>query len=50
MFTETRKLMLLMQLVLTFPITLNEGERIFILLKRMLHYTRCTESRLNARD
>ena len=38
-----------MQLVLTFPITSNEGERSFSLLKRILHYTRftMTESRLN---
>ena len=35
--------------MLTFPITSNEGERSFSLLKRILHYTRCTmtESRLN---
>ena len=45
-YKETRKLV---QLVLTFPITLNEGERSFSFLKRILHYTRCTmtESRLN---
>ena len=38
-----------MQLVFTFPITSNEGERSFSLLKRILHYTRftMTESRLN---
>ena len=38
-----------MQLVFTFPITSNEGERSFNLLKRILHYTRftMTESRLN---
>ena len=38
-----------MQLVFTFPLTSNEGERSFSLLKRILHYTRftMTESRLN---
>ena len=36
-----------MQLVLTFPITSNKGERSFSFLKRILHNTRCTESRLN---
>ena len=43
---ETRKLV---QLVLTFPITSNKGERSFSFLKRILHNTRCTmtESRLN---
>ena len=45
-FKATRKLI---QLVLTFPITSNEGERSFSLLKRLLHYSRVrmTESRLN---
>ena len=45
-YKETRKLV---QLVLTFPITSNEGERSFSLLKSILHYTRCTmtETRLS---
>ena len=46
MFAETRKLV---QLVLMFPITSNEGEKIFSLMKRILHYTKytMTEGRLN---